>query len=84
MDHSHWLKFLKGCVIWFGSAIWHNPMVVPSSSCLSITIENFKISPINPSDPICAQGGVRLLNLSLGMFYIIPKMLSSEFQSHSI
>ena len=33
---------------------------------------------------LATRGGVKILNLLLGMSYIIPKTLSSDFQSHSI
>ena len=51
----------------------------------SIKIEDFKINPINPFNPIGTKGGgVNILNLLLGMSYNMPKMLCSEFQSPSI
>ena len=53
-------------------------------SC-NINIEDFKTTPINPFNPISTKGGgVNLLNLLLGMFYNMHKMLSSKFQSHTI
>ena len=50
----------------------------------SIKIDDFKINPINPFNPISTKGGVKILSLLLGMSYNVPKMLSSKFQSPSI
>ena len=43
-------------------------------SCI-IKIENFKINPINPFNPISTKGGVKILNLLLRMSYNMPKMV---------
>ena len=50
----------------------------------SIKIEDFKINPINPFNPISTKGGVKMLSLLLGMSYNMPKVFSSEFQSNNI
>ena len=49
----------------------------------SITIEDFKINPITPYNPISTKGVLKIQNLFLGMSYSMPKMLSSKTQSHS-
>ena len=51
---------------------------------VSIKIKYFKIKPIDPFNPISTKGGVNILNLLLGMFYIMQKKSNSEFQSLSI
>ena len=52
----------------------------------SIKIKYFKINPINTFSPISTEGGVgvQILDLLVGMFYNMPKVLSYKFQSHSI
>ena len=60
----------------------------------SIQIEDFKINPINPFNHFSTKGRVKMsnlllgifkiLNLLLGMSYIMPQKWSSVFQSHSI
>ena len=50
----------------------------------SIKIEDFKINPINPFNPNKTKGGVKILNLLLGISYNMPKVLCSKFQSRSI
>ena len=50
----------------------------------SIEIEDFRINPINPFNPISTKGGVEILKLLLGMSYNRHKMSRSKFQSHSI
>ena len=50
-----------------------------------IKIEDFKIIPINPLNPISTKRRVsEVFDLILLMSYIMPKMLSSAFKSHSI
>jgi len=50
----------------------------------NIKIEDFRINPINPFNPISTKGGVNILSLLLGLSYNMPNMLSSKFQSPSI
>ena len=50
----------------------------------NIKIEDLKINPINPFNPNKTKGGVKIKNLLLGMSYNMPKVLCSDFQSHSI
>ena len=56
-------------------------MVSPEFQSHSIKIQDFKINPINPFNPISIKGGVKTLSLLLEMSYNMPNILTSKFQS---
>ena len=50
----------------------------------SIKIADLKTNPINIFNPINTKGGVKNLNVLLGISFSMPKIIRSECQSPSI
>ena len=61
-------------------------MLISQFQSHSTKIEDIKINPINPFNLSSTKGGggVKMVNILLGMSYNMPKMVSPEFWSHSI
>ena len=57
---------------------------MPNFRVIALKLRISKLTLLILLTLLAPRGGVKILSLLLGMSYNMPKMLCSEFQSHSI